>query len=184
MTAFVFHPGLSLSFQKCHIYLTRPRGNDNASCSLEMITFIAFIFDHSIFVWWNKHAWQFGTLSILKIQPVPKTCFQLHDHPIDWFSSFTSIQIKCFFISSVQEDVWISSRPHSRPPKRKNGWLSIFIPSVSSVKRMLLQNHLFLQQELEISLRHVYYYILHPSSFDKEDWSLGIFLFHWQRCSW
>lgn len=55
-----------------------------------------FLFGHSIFVWWNRHAWHFGILSILKIQPYrpPKTCSQLHDHSIAQLSPSTSIYLK------------------------------------------------------------------------------------------
>lgn len=81
----------------------KPQGNDNALYSLETVICLAFYLVIQ-FCLGNRHAWHFWIFVHLKKKSnlPPKTCFQLHDHSIDWLSSSTSIYLK-FSVISVQE---------------------------------------------------------------------------------
>lgn len=88
-----------LSFKKCHICLMNPQGNDNAVYSLEMVTCLAFyLVIQFLFGGTGMHD-ILEFCPFLKFNPPcpPKTCFQLHDHSIDWLSSSTSICPKCSY---------------------------------------------------------------------------------------
>lgn len=74
----------------------KPQGNDNALYSLETVACFAFyLVIQFLFGETDMHdILEFCPLKKKNPNP-PKTCFQLHDHSIDWYFSSTSIYLKC-----------------------------------------------------------------------------------------
>ena len=134
-----------MSFKICHICLMKPQGNDNALYSLETVICLAFYLVIQ-FCLGEQTCMTFCNFVHLKkkIQPPPKTCFQLHDHSIDWLSSSTSIYLK-FSCNFCTGDVWTWKASCKlylcRPLKSKIGLLSVTL-LFSVLKEYCFKNYL------------------------------------------